>query len=326
MAAAPRNFHFHDLCPPPADFRSAVIEGFSGAPRRISPKFFYDARGSQLFDAITRLPEYYPTRTEIGLLREHGAAIAGLLGEESLLIELGSGSDAKIRVLLDALRPRAYLPIDISREHLWRATSAIAEDHPTLDVYALCTDYTRPFAIPWPVRELQRAAFFPGSSIGNFEPEQAQRLLQAIATMLGVGGRLLVGVDLKKDPARLHAAYNDAQGVTACFNLNVLERMRRELAADVDPAGFRHHAFYDPVAGRIEMHLVAMHDQVVAVDGHRFSFAEGDGIHTENSYKYSVAEFTALALTAGFESLHVWQDDDALFSVHCLEVATIIPE
>ena len=321
MSATPPNLQFHDRRPPPADFRVAVLEGLGRRPRSLSPKFFYDARGSALFDAITRLPEYYPTRTEIALLRRHGHEMARLLGHDSLLVELGSGSDVKIRVLLDALRPRAYMPLDISREHLWRSAYAIAADHPALAVHAVCTDYTRAFALPEAVRGLRRAAFFPGSSIGNFEPAQAARLLRAIGALLGPGGRLLVGVDLKKDPARLHAAYNDEAGVTARFNLNLLERMRSELGAEIDVDGFRHHAFYNPDAGRIEMHLVATRAQAIAVNGHRFAFAADEGIHTENSYKFSVAEFGALSAAAGFQTLHVWQDEEGLFSVHGLAVA-----
>lgn len=318
--STPPNLHLHDLAPPPDDFRAAVLAGLARRPRRLSPKFFYDARGSQLFDAITRLPEYYPTRTEIALLREHGAEIAALLGEDCVLVELGSGSDVKIRVLLSALRPRAYVPIDISREHLWRSARATAAAHPDVAVHALCADYTRPFALPAAVARLRRAAFYPGSSIGNFEPAQAVALLRGVAALLGADGRLLIGVDLKKDVALLEAAYDDAQGVTAQFNRNVLVRLRDELGADIDPDGFRHHAFYDAAAGRIEMHLVATRAQTVRIGDARFEFAAGDDIHTENSYKYDVAEFGALAAEAGFATLRVWCDRDALFSVHCLEV------
>jgi dimethylhistidine N-methyltransferase len=321
MSAQPANLAFDDLRPPLEDFCAAVIAGLARRPRSLSPKFFYDARGSELFDEITGLPEYYPTRTEIALLREHGAAMAALLGHDTLLIELGSGSDAKIRVLLDALRPRAYVPIDISREHLLRSARGIAGDHPGLAVHALCADYTRAFALPEAVRGLRRAAFYPGSSIGNFEPDQACALLRGVAELLGPDGRLLVGVDLKKAPVRLHAAYNDSQGVTARFNLNLLHRIRRELGADIDPAAFRHHAFYNGDAGRVEMHLIATRPQTVVVDARRFEFAEGDGIQTENSYKYAVDEFGALAAAAGFDTLRVWQDRERLFSVHCLVVA-----
>jgi dimethylhistidine N-methyltransferase len=311
----------HDLRPPAEDFRTAVIEGLGRRPRSLSPKFFYDARGSMLFDAITDLPEYYPTRTELGLLRRHGRAMAALLGADTALVEFGSGSDLKIRVLLEALRPRAYLPIDFARQPRQRAAAAIAADHPRLQVHAMGADFTRPFALPAAVAGLRRAAFFPGSSIGNFEPQAAARLLSGIAALLGDDGRLLIGVDLKKDPARLHAAYNDARGVTAQFNLNLLERIRTELDAGLDPAGFRHHAFYNDAQGRIEMHLLARQPQTIVIGAHRFAFTAGDGIHTENSYKFSVAEFGALAASAGFRTLRVWQDAEALFSVHCLAVS-----
>ncbi len=319
METALPNFHFHDLHPELGDFHSDVIAGLSRKTRRLSPKFFYDERGSQLFDAITRLPEYYPTRTEIDLLQRHGEDMAEMLGNDGLLFELGSGSDTKIRVLLDALQPRTYAPIDISREPLRLSAGAIAEDHPELQVHAICTDYSRPLALPGVVAAKQRSAFFPGSSIGNFDPGQACDLLQRIAGIIGPEGRLLIGVDLKKAPSRLHAAYNDSEGVTAQFNLNLLARINRELDADFDLAAFRHEAFYNAQLGRIEMHLVTTAPQRVRIDGCCFEFQAGESIHTENSYKFSVEEFQALAAQAGLASLRVWQDDDALFSVHCLQ-------
>lgn len=319
METALPNFHFHDLHPEPEDFHSDVIAGLRQTPRQLSPKFFYDERGSQLFDAITRLPEYYPTRTEIDLLQRHGEDMADMLGNDGLLFELGSGSDTKIRVLLDALQPRTYAPIDISREPLRLSAGAIAGDHPELQVHAICTDYSRPLALPGVVAAKQRSAFFPGSSIGNFDPSQACDLLRRIARIIGPEGRLLIGVDLKKAPSRLHAAYNDSEGVTAQFNLNLLARINRELDADFDLAAFRHEAFYNAQLGRIEMHLVAIAPQRVRIDGCCFEFQAGESIHTENSYKFSVEEFQTLAAQAGMASLRVWQDDDALFSVHCLQ-------
>ncbi len=321
MDMALPNFHFHDLHPEPEDFHSDVIAGLSQTPRRLSPKFFYDERGSQLFDAITRLPEYYPTRTELDLLQRHGEDMADMLGNDGLLFELGCGSDTKIRVLLDALQPRTYAPIDISREPLRLAAGAIAGDHPELEVHAICTDYSKPLALPDAVAATRRSAFFPGSSIGNFDPGQARDLLRRIARIIGPEGRLLIGVDLKKPSAQLHAAYNDSAGVTAQFNLNLLTRINRELDADFDLAAFRHDAFYNAQLGRIEMHLVATAPQRVRIDGCCFEFQAGESIHTENSYKFSVEEFQALAAQAGLTSLCVWQDDDALFSVHCLQPA-----
>jgi len=319
MSVAPSNFHFHDLEPAPADFRAEVIAGLSGKTKRLSPKYFYDEQGSRLFDAITRLPEYYPTRTEIGLLRCFSDEMAGLLGNESLLFELGSGSNIKIRVLIDALQPQTYAPIDISREYLRLSAGAIAEDHPELEVHAICADYSRPLDIPVYFGTGRRAAFFPGSSIGNFEPAQASALLRRIAALLGRDGRVLIGVDLKKEPVRLHAAYNDEQGVTAQFNLNLLARINRELDADFDLSAFRHEAFYNEQLGRIEMHLVATRPQRVRIDSCCFEFQAGESIHTENSYKFTIEEFRSLAAHAGLASVKVWQDDDALFSIHCLQ-------
>lgn len=312
------NFHFHDLQPAPDDFHAAVIAGLSGETKRLSPKFFYDERGSQLFDAITRLPEYYPTRTEIDLLNRHREDIAQMLGDDGLLIELGSGSDAKMRVLLEAIQPIAYAPIDISHEPLRLAAGAIAQDHPELEVHAICADYSKPLELPGFSDMRQRAVFFPGSNIGNFDPTEARALLRRIARLLGPDGKLLIGVDLKKAPARLHAAYNDTQGVTAEFNLNLLTRINRELDADFDVAAFRHEAVYNEKLGRVEMHLVAAVPQRVRIDGCCFEFQAGESIHTENSYKFSIEEFQTLAAQAGLTSMRVWQDDEALFSVHCL--------
>ena len=318
METVATNFHFHDLHPAHEDLHAEVIAGLGQPVKALSPKLFYDQRGSELFDAITRLPEYYPTRTEIALLERHGDEMAASLGNDSLLFEFGSGSDVKIRVLLGAVRPRAYAPIDISREQLRHAAATIADANPALDVHAVCADYSKPLALPELCAAPRREAFFPGSSIGNFDPHEAQVFLARAARLIGHGGCLLIGVDLKKDPALLNAAYNDRAGVTAAFNLNLLTRINRELDGDFDVSAFRHHAFYNAEQGRIEMHLVATSPQRVQIDGHLFAFRAGETIHTENSYKYSVEEFQALAAKAGFASERVWQDDDALFSVHCL--------
>jgi len=319
MEVVANNFYFHDLQPAPDDFHAEVIAGLSGETKLLSPKFFYDERGSQLFDAITRLPEYYPTRTEIGLLNRYREDIARMLGDDGLLIELGSGSDAKMRVLLEAIQPIAYAPIDISHEPLRLAAGAIAQDYPELEVHAICADYSKPLALSDFFDVRQRAVFFPGSNIGNFDPTEARALLRRIARLLGPDGRLLIGVDLKKEPARLHAAYNDTQGVTAEFNLNLLTRINRELDADFDVAAFRHEAVYNEKLGRVEMHLVAAAPQHVRIDGCCFEFQAGESIHTENSYKFSIEEFQTLAAQAGLTGMQVWQDDDALFSVHCLQ-------
>lgn len=310
--------HFYDYHPPVSDIRDEVLAGLNRCPKQIAPKYFYDRRGSQLFDAITELPEYYPTRTELGILESNGSQIAEFLGNDCLLMELGSGSSRKIRVLLDALQPAAYVPMDISRGHLLEAATILARDYPELEVHAACTDYSSDFELPDLPDHLPRAAFFPGSSIGNFEPEDARALLQRVGNHLGPDGKLLIGVDLKKDKATLHAAYNDAQQVTAAFNLNLLERINRELEADFQLDRFEHHAFFNEPLGRVEMHLRSMRDQQVRVAGRSISFTAGESLHTENSYKYSVEEFQSLAADSGFVAERVWTDNDLLFSVHCL--------
>jgi len=315
------NFELYDLKPAVADFRREVLAGLAASPRCIAPKFFYDAEGSRLFDAITRQPEYYPTRTEIGLLRAHGAEIAKRLGRHAALIELGSGSDVKIRSVLDVLRPAEYLPLDISLTHLRDSATGIARDYPQIRVRATCVDYTREFPLPPIAPEAHRVVFYPGSSVGNFEPTDVRDLLRWVAGMVGPGGRLLIGVDLKKDPARLNAAYNDAAGVTAAFNRNVLVRMLKELRAQLSVDDFVHHAFYNEALGRIEMHLRAQRATRIEIAGQAFDFAKGEGIHTENSYKYSEEAFGALAAGVGFVTEQVWCDADRLFSVQCLRVA-----
>jgi len=312
--------HFYDLHPPMADLKAEVLKGLSSLPKAISPKFFYDEYGSQLFDQITELPEYYPTRTEIGILQAHGQEMISLLGKDCLLIELGSGSSLKIRVLLDALQPAAYMPIDISKEHLLKSAEILAVDYPELAIHATCADYSDHFHLPYEPNGTPKAAFFPGSSIGNFEPLEAQALLQRVAEFLGPGSTLLIGVDIKKDRQRLNAAYNDAAGVTAAFNLNLLTRINRELDADFELSRFNHHAFYNEAQGRIEMHLVSKTPHEVQVDGQTFQFTKGESIHTENSYKYDIAQFQALTNKAGFQPIQVWTDVDDLFSIHCLKV------
>lgn len=310
---------FFDDHPAPADIRTEVLAGLAEPQKRIPPKFFYDAAGSLLFDQICELPEYYPTRTEIAILRRDGAAMAELLGHDVALIELGSGSSLKIRTLLEALRPRLYVPVDISRDHLLQSAESLADAFPDIAIRAACADYTRTFRLPLSEDDQPRAAFFPGSSVGNFEPADAETFLRRIGDILGPGGHLLIGVDLRKSEQILHAAYNDRAGVTAAFNLNLLKRINRELNATFDLDAFSHHAFFNPNASRIEMHLLSKAAQQVEVAGERFNFREGESIHTECSYKYSIADFQTLARRAGFAPVRVWTDAENLFSVHGLQ-------
>ena len=312
---------FHDEHPPLQDFRAAVLTGLSQPQKALPSKFFYDAGGSVLFDAITTLDEYYPTRTEIALLREHAADMKALTEPGGQLIEFGSASSAKIRILFETFSDlAAYVAIDISREHLLRSAEALAADFPHIQVMAVCADYTLLSDLPpaASVAGAGRVGFFPGSSIGNFTPDQAVGFLAHIAGMVA-GGALIIGVDLKKDAAILDAAYNDSRGVTAAFNLNMLARINRELGADIDLDGFAHKAFYAEASGRIEMHLVSKRRHTVHIDGQAIDFAEGETIHTENSYKYGVQEFRDLAVQAGFAPREVWTDAGELFSIHYLE-------
>lgn len=311
--------YIHELHANADTMAAEVHAGLSSKQKALPPKFFYDKKGSELFEAITRLPEYYPTRTEIGLLRRHAPEIARLLGMHSFLIELGSGSSTKIRLLLEAVRPRIYVPMDISREHLITAAQRLADDYPWLTVHAACVDYSRPWDVPdfGPGRY---NTFFPGSSIGNFEPGDALRLLRQVGRLVGAGGGLLIGVDLKKDAVILEQAYNDVQGVTADFNLNVLAHINRRLDADFNTGNFAHKAVYNAASGRIEMHLECRQDHTVCIGGTRYYFAAGETIHTENSYKYSVEEFHGLAARAGFSPIRVWTDREGLFSIHYLKL------
>jgi dimethylhistidine N-methyltransferase len=309
---------FHDLHPTPADLAAEVLAGLRRRPRYIPPKFFYDAHGSRLFDAITATPEYYLTRTEVRVLQDNAAEIAARVGTGSLLVEPGGGSCAKVRILLEGLRPCAYVPMDISREHLRLAAEQVAAEFPWLEVHAACTDFTRAMELPPGAPEGPRVAFFPGSSIGNFDPEGAVGFLAAVAQLVGPGGFLLIGVDLRKDRRVLDAAYDDAAGVTAAFNLNLLVRINRELGADFDLQAWRHRAFYNEEQGRIEMHLVSQCEQTVHLAGEVFTFGADETIHTENSYKYGVEQFRGLAARAGFAPEAVWTDPQGLFSVHLL--------
>lgn len=310
-----------DRAPREAGFLEAVCAGLSEPQKQIPCKFFYDRAGSRLFEEICGLDEYYLTRTEIGLLGTHRAEIAGLIGRHADLVEFGCGSLVKVRILLGAMdQPAAFTPIDISRVHLLESATELAAEYPDLEILPVCADYTQAVRLPRPKNggAAKKVGFFPGSTIGNFAPPAARDFLAVIAEMVGPGGDLVIGVDLKKDQAILNAAYNDAAGVTARFNLNLLRRINRELAADFDLHMFAHRAFYNQAEGRVEMHLESLADQEVRLGGRVFAFRRGETIHTENSYKYSSEEFTALAKQAGFEARRVWIDGGNLFSIHYL--------
>ena len=304
-----------------AEFARDLLAGLKARPKRIAPKYFYDAEGSRLFERITRLPEYYPTRTELAILKAHAADIAALVPDGAALIEFGSGSSAKVRLLLAHLpKLRAYVPVDISGEFLGQEAARLRAEHPALEITPAAADFTKPFELPPTVKAMRRTGFFPGSTIGNFEPQEAKTFLRHAATILGPGSAFIVGVDLIKDEEVLNRAYDDAAGVTAAFNLNLLARANRELGANFDLGAFAHHAFFDESHNRIEMHLVSRKAQSVRIGAEIIAFAEGETIHTENSYKYTVEGFKDLAREAGWTSAKSWTDKDALFSVHALRI------
>ncbi len=304
-----------------AEFQASVLRGLTNPRKTLECKYFYDERGSELFDEICRQPEYYPTRVETGILERHAGEIAGLVGPGAELVELGSGASLKTRILLRALeRPARYVPVDISVDYMHSAATALALEFPGLAVWPVIADFTAPFQLPRRTAGRPRLLFFPGSTIGNFHPADAARFLATTCLGLAADG-LLIGVDLKKDPAVLDAAYNDGSGVTATFNLNLLERINRELGASFDLAAFEHRAAYVERRGRVEMHLRSVLDQTVRVAGRDIDFAAGETINTENSYKYSIEEFRDLAARSRWRLNHTWCDDQGRFSVHLLKPA-----
>ena len=299
------------------DFASAVLEGLSKPHKTLPCRFFYDARGSELFEDITRLPEYYPTRTEAAILEANAAEMADGVPDGGVLVEFGSGSSLKTEILLKRLpQLRAYVSIDVSDAALDDAKRRLASRFPGLDVRPIVGDFSYPVALPADIARCHKTGFFPGSTIGNLTPVEAGRLLRVFRAVLSPGGRLIVGVDLKKDARRLVLAYNDAAGVTAAFNLNLLARINRELGGTFDLDAFKHDAIYNPREGRIEMHIESLKEQTVSVCGRRVRFRAGERIHTENSYKYSIGQFQELARSANWLPRRVWTDDDNLFSVH----------
>ncbi len=316
---ASQRYQFFDQHPEIADFRADILQGMSSPEPYISPKYFYDETGSRLFEEICNSDEYYPTRTEVGIIRDNIDDIVDILGRDCLLIEPGSGDSYKVRLLLDALRPIAYLPIDISKRYLQDEAQKLAAEFTWLNVHAICADFTGKLELPYHVESTNRVAFFPGSTIGNFAPEQAIKVLEEIRMMVGEGGGLLIGVDLQKDTSILNAAYNDKKGYTAEFNKNLLVRINRELGADFNVDLFQHHAFFNEEEHRIEMHLVCMQDQQVTIGDQSFLFKKDQSILTEYSHKYSVESFQKLAELASFKSVKTWVDDDRLFSVHYLQ-------
>jgi dimethylhistidine N-methyltransferase len=308
---------FYDLSPKQESFQDALIAGLSRRPRSIPSRFLYDAQGSALFDRICDLPEYYPTRTEMRILEDCAADIAGLIGPEAALIELGSGSSVKVRLLLDAMeRPSAYLPIDVSGDHLRASAEALAADYPQLAVAAICADYGDTFPLPETPGRGREVAFFPGSTIGNFEPEDAEPFLAGWARS---GVDMIVGVDLVKAAEILEPAYDDAQGVTEAFSLNLLARANREVGADFDTRAFAHRSRWNADRSRIEIAIVSLKGQTVHVAGRAFAFDGGERIETEHSYKYTVDGFQGMAARAGYDPAGVWLDADRLFSVHYLK-------
>ncbi|MGA7617320.1 MAG: L-histidine N(alpha)-methyltransferase [Thermoanaerobaculia bacterium] len=320
MRTATRTVTLIDLHPHVESMRHEVLSGLRRPQKSLPPKFFYDEEGSRLFEEITRLPEYYPTRTEIAILEGHAGEMVELMGERPTIVELGSGNSTKVRILLDRIDGGAkYVPVDISKDLLAESAGEIKAAYPSIEVVAVCADYTRPFDIP-AATGAKRIVFFPGSTVGNLEPKEVQIFFATLIDELEPGDGMLIGVDLKKDRAILHDAYNDSRGVTAAFNLNVLRHINRKLHGSFDLERFTHRAFYDERAGRIEMHLVSTTDQIVSVGGERIGFTAGETIHTESSYKYSVDEFRELATETGFTPRSVWTDPDSLFSVHYLEV------
>jgi len=303
------------------EFLRDVLAGLRDEPKRLPCKYLYDQRGSELFDQICELPEYYPTRTELAIMQESAADMAEALGENPVLIEFGSGSSLKTRLLLDQIeRPATYVPVDISREHLHASAGKIADDYPGIDVTPVHADFTQPIPLPDDISsDREKAVYFPGSTIGNFEPGEAKRLLTGITRLVGPGGKLLIGFDLVKARNVLEAAYNDSQNVTAEFNLNLLRRINRELDADFRLGGFEHQAIYNEGLGRIEMHLISRANQVVTIGSHRIIFRHGESICTEYSHKYQLEAFSQMADRSGLTLQQTWTDENKYFCVALFE-------
>lgn len=316
------NLQLHNYQPTSADFLQDVVVGLREEPKQLPCKYFYDQRGCELFDQICELDEYYLTRTELSIMARYGDEMADELGPQCILIEYGSGSSTKTRILLDAIDELvAYVPVDIAREHLQQTSKSLSRRYPGLRVLPVCADFTAPFDLPRVQSELlRRVVYFPGSTIGNLGPHDAQGLLNRIASVVGRRGGLLIGIDLEKEEEIMEAAYNDELGVTADFNLNVLRRINGELDANFELDEFEHRAFYNPSAARVEMHLVSRSDQSVSIGQEEFEFEAGESIRTEYSHKYTTQRFGTLAAAAGFELRRCWTDENSLFAVLYLEL------
>ena len=312
-----------DFRPGRGRFLAEVLSGLRKPQKELPSKYFYDERGSQLFERIRTLEEYYIPRTEASIMESHIEEMAELIGPHVLLIEYGSGDCSKVRLLLDNLYDVvAYVPIDISRKQLLRGTKHLDSSYPALEVLPVCADYTSEFVLPIPKRSSDRTVvYFPGSTIGNLDPIPARHFLEHIASVCGPGGASLICVDLKKDPRVLHSAYNDDEGVTAAFNLNLLRRINDELSCDFQLDWFEHYAFYNPREGRVEMHLVSRREQVVHLGKATIPFARGESIWTESSYKFSLDDFQQMAATAGLEVKRVWTDEQQWLSIQYLVAA-----
>jgi len=317
-AAAP--FQVFDLKPPATDVEAEVLAGLTAGSKSLPPKFFYDEAGSRLFEAITRLPEYYLTRTELGIFDEHISGMARSFEPGACVVEYGSGSSLKIRKVLEAVEPGAYVPVDISGDHLVEMAQALAGDFPALAIYPTCADFTGEFQLPPPVAGLSKVGFFPGSSIGNFDPVNARTFLQQMRSTLGTGAKLIIGVDLKKDVEVLEAAYNDAQGVTAAFNLNLLAHLAEVLETNLLPSRFRHRATFNSAIGAVQMFLDVIETHEVRIGKSQIRFEAGESVHTENSFKYDADEFLELAAAVGFSEQGMWTDAKGWFAVFLLEV------
>tara|TARA_R110002073_G_scaffold13223_10_gene56647 strand:- start:1233 stop:2213 length:981 start_codon:yes stop_codon:yes gene_type:complete len=319
-AARVDNVFFEDQQPVSNDSRAEVIAGLEQPQKQVNPKYFYDDRGSALFEQITQLQEYYPTRTEMAILRRHADDIARFCGRDCVLIEPGSGSSEKVRLLLGSVRPAAYVPLDISAAFLAESAAKLGREYPWLQVHAICADFADQWYTHTDLPAGRRIIFYPGSTIGNMEPAVAREFLADLRSWIGADGGVLIGVDLDKPDDVLNAAYNDASGVTAEFNLNILNSINRIAAADFDAQNFSHRAVYNRQLQRIEMHLVSDTSQTVQVNGSAITFARGETLHTENSYKYTLEDFKALVEAAGYTLQKSWLDDSRLFSVHFLTV------